>query len=1082
MGKSSLMHRTARKLRERGAAVAVVDLHSLGTNVSSQDWYRGLLAAVGGRTDGFALERELTAFWDGHPEVGPMGRWFAAIERVVLPVRPGPVVIFIDEIGATRFLPFSADEFFAAVRACYNRRSQHPELRRLTFCLLGAVTPSELIKDPTLTTFNIGRHIELTDFSDVEAAGLAAGLGRPLLLAGKLMLRVLHWTGGHPYLTQVLCQAVANDAGISTPAGVDRACRDLFLSRSALDRDKNLLTVKNRLLTDSEKERTGLLDLYARIRKHERLRDDRTNPLIERLKLTGITRLADGYLVVRNRIYHRVFDAAWVRDNQTDAIRQLEDRATRRGRLQAAAIVGVVLLVLGGLGLYAWTQARQARQSLQKAEDNLEVSLGAVEETLRNAGELKENSGSSTAVVASLLAQTEKHLERLKDLTDAPRARTLRAATEALAAELYLDQGLASKAEPAARASVALAEQLASAKAADGEAQQLRWRAHLVLGRALATMGHSAAAVESLRRSADVAGEQVARAADNAGWREDQARSLGLLGQVLWVQGYYSDGDAAHERAFRIRKELADRADTASAPDRLQRSRNLALAYRSRGEALDRRGTPAALKESEQAYRRDLELFRELVRARPASADYQMNLTEAAVTVATLEHRAGHAEQAKELIGEAVRTADALVLLDPDNAERIRLQIYARLQQSDLLPPGRDKAEAVRGQLDALRRFQQTCAECVEKDPRNAQWQSRLVTTQFQLALNLTNQPGAAEQREVKALLGKALEGQKRLAELDPESLRWVQQLKTCHAMLAHLANLAGDSRKAVAELRAGQEAVLHFYERRARAGSLPDDQRRVFVTELMSLANSLFVAGDYAGSRKVYEQALAQAEAGGAGAYWKRQRATLHDWVGRCLMQTAPKEVDPWLEQSRKALALREELAGAAPDDEALQQELVESLQAVAVGLKQKDQYREAAALLEQARETRLRLATARVHRLAGGGDGLKSVGGVAVQGQYGPEERKRSKQLIALAEQRFQLNANADNAVGLVEFYLDDARLEDGDTAAGKAARRARLQQVLDVYDRLAKATGKPLAKAEDGLVQAATQAREKLKEAAP
>jgi hypothetical protein len=1079
MGKSSLMHRTARKLRERGAAVAVVDLHALGTNVSLPDWYRGLLSAVGGETDGFGLRRELTAFWDGHPEMGPMERWFTAVERVVLPARAGPVVIFIDEIGATRFLPFSADEFFAAVRACYNRRARHPELRRLTFCLLGAVTPSEMIRDPTLTTFNIGRHIELTDFSDVEAAGLAAGLGRPLLLAGKLMRRVLHWTGGHPYLTQVLCQAVANDPAVSSHAGVDRACRDLFLSRWALDRDKNLLTVKNRLLSDSDKERTGLLDLYARVRKHRRLRDDPANPLIERLKLTGITRLADGYLGVRNRIYRRVFDAAWVRDNQTDAIRQLEDRATRRGRLQAAAIAGVVLLVMAALGVYAWTQARQARQSLRQAEDNLEVSLGAVEETLHNAGELKENSGSSIAVVASLLAQTEKHLDRLKDLTDAPRARTLRAATLALAAELYLDQGLVSKAEAAARESVALAEQLATADPGDGERQRLRWRAHFILGRTLATRGDSTAAVASLRRCAEIAGEQAERG-DDAGWREDLARSLGTLGSVLWAQGYYPDGDAAHERAFQIREELADHADMTSAPDRLQRRRSLALAYRSRGEALDRQGTPAALKESEQAYRRDLELFRELVQARPASADYKVNLTEAAVTVATLEHRQGHAGQARELINETVQTADALMLLDPDNAERIRLQIYARLQQSDLLPPGKDRAEAVRGQLDALRRFQRTCAECVGKDPRNAQWQSRLVTTQFQLAVNLSNQPGAREQQEARALLGKALEGQQRLTDLDPENLRWAQQLKACHAMLAHLENLAGHGGKAAAQLRAGQEAVMHFYERRSRRGPLPDDQRRTCVAELTSLANSLFVAEDYAGSRKVYEQALAQAEAGGANPSWKRQRATLHEWVGRCLMQAAPGEVDPWLEQSRKALTLRQELAAAAADDEALHQELVESYQAVAVGLKQKNQNREAAALLEQARPARLRLAAARVRRLAGGGDDVKSVAGAAVRGQYREEERRRSRQLIALAEQRFKLITNADNAVGLVEYYLDDARLEDGDTAAGRAARRARLQQVLDVYDKLSKATRKPLAKGEEELVRAATEAREKLKEA--
>ena len=65
----------------------------------------------------------------------------------MLPQRPGRVVIFVDEIDAVRSLRFSADEFFAGIRECYNRRSEDPEFQRLTFCLLGVATPSDLIQD-----------------------------------------------------------------------------------------------------------------------------------------------------------------------------------------------------------------------------------------------------------------------------------------------------------------------------------------------------------------------------------------------------------------------------------------------------------------------------------------------------------------------------------------------------------------------------------------------------------------------------------------------------------------------------------------------------------------------------------------------------------------------------------------------------------------------------------------------------------------------------------------------------------------------------------------------------------------------
>ena len=132
------------------------------------------------------------------------------------PLRAKRLVIFIDEIDAVRSLPFSADEFFAGIRECYNRRAEDPRFERLTFCLLGVASPSDLIRDTRLTPFNIGRRIELTDFTDEEADILRIGLevgdlgtpGRPEKEARALVKRVLYWTGGHPYLTQRLRSAL----------------------------------------------------------------------------------------------------------------------------------------------------------------------------------------------------------------------------------------------------------------------------------------------------------------------------------------------------------------------------------------------------------------------------------------------------------------------------------------------------------------------------------------------------------------------------------------------------------------------------------------------------------------------------------------------------------------------------------------------------------------------------------------------------------------------------------------------------------------------------------------------------------
>ncbi len=139
MGKSSLMVRTAGKLRAAGARAAVLDLTSLGQNLSAEQWYEGLLNQLGQQLH---LEDALDDYWLAEARFGPLRRFTGALRQVVLPVlAPGQrLVILVDEIDAVRSLSFATDEFFAAIRECYNRRTEAPEFARLSFCLLGVAT------------------------------------------------------------------------------------------------------------------------------------------------------------------------------------------------------------------------------------------------------------------------------------------------------------------------------------------------------------------------------------------------------------------------------------------------------------------------------------------------------------------------------------------------------------------------------------------------------------------------------------------------------------------------------------------------------------------------------------------------------------------------------------------------------------------------------------------------------------------------------------------------------------------------------------------------------------------------------
>lgn len=374
MGKSSLMVRTAARLRDEGRTIALVDLTAIGRNVTPEQWYSGLIAAVAEQLD---REEELAAWWRESPAEGALRRWQTTMRRLVGARDTDRIVVFIDEIDSVRSLPFSTDEFFAGIRELYNRRADETALERLTFCLLGVASPAELIRDTRTTPFDIGRRIELNDFTRDEALALVPGFGRDSVTGRLLLDRVLYWTNGHPYLTQRLCQAVAELPAAVPPQDVDRCCTELFLSPRARERDDNLLFVRERLLGTGA-ELSDVLELVDRIRGPGVVKDDEQNARIDLLRLSGLTATRDGCVRIRNRIYARAFNAQWVQSSLPGAERRRQRAAYRRGLLRASLIAATVVLALGALAVTAQQQRDRAvaqeaanRQLLYAAEMNL---------------------------------------------------------------------------------------------------------------------------------------------------------------------------------------------------------------------------------------------------------------------------------------------------------------------------------------------------------------------------------------------------------------------------------------------------------------------------------------------------------------------------------------------------------------------------------------------------------------------------------------------------------------------------------------------------------------------------------------
>ncbi|MDJ0706753.1 MAG: CHASE2 domain-containing protein [Leptolyngbyaceae cyanobacterium MO_188.B28] len=335
MGKSSLMVRTAEQLSEEGVQSVIIDLTQVGVQVTAEEWYLGLLTII---EDQVMLDTDITQWWQAHQHLGITQRLTRFFQQVLLPEVNTPIVIFVDEIDTTLGLDF-ADDFFAAIRYLYLARAREPKFKRLSFVLIGVATPSDLIRDPKRTPFNIGQQVELTDFSVEEALPLTRGFELSSEEARQVLNWVLKWTNGHPYLTQRLCQAlVPRERKNISGADVDQTVNDIFLGKQS-QQDSNLQFVRD-MLTKRAPNLVDTLKTYRQILCGKRSLVDEEQSLIKsHLKLSGVVCRKDNTLQIRNLIYKKVFDRGWIKDNLPNTRPDL--------RLTFASSVAITVIVIG---------------------------------------------------------------------------------------------------------------------------------------------------------------------------------------------------------------------------------------------------------------------------------------------------------------------------------------------------------------------------------------------------------------------------------------------------------------------------------------------------------------------------------------------------------------------------------------------------------------------------------------------------------------------------------------------------------------------------------------------------------------
>jgi hypothetical protein len=352
MGKSSLMVRTIERVRQAGGQTVKIDLSALGVHQTTPDqWYRGISRQI---AEQLQLDVNLDLWWREHDALSLVQRFGDFIEEEVLPAVPQRAVFFVDEIDSTLALDFT-DDFFIAIRLLYNNRASDPAFDKLCFVLLGVAAPSDLIKDRNRTPFNIGRAIALREFNRIDAQPLERGLEARFPGKGDATLtRVFHWTDGHPYLTQKLCAELVELPAAQVDAStVDELVRRLFFNDDVPDSNLDFV----REYVKSRAERAELLQMYRRVYSGAAVAEQEQSPIQNRLKLVGLVRAENRALRVRNRIYHEVFDLAWVRSLMP-----------RNWPLLISLAALLIAVLAGGLSFWLIRQGEQQREQQRIAE------------------------------------------------------------------------------------------------------------------------------------------------------------------------------------------------------------------------------------------------------------------------------------------------------------------------------------------------------------------------------------------------------------------------------------------------------------------------------------------------------------------------------------------------------------------------------------------------------------------------------------------------------------------------------------------------------------------------------------------
>ncbi len=211
-----------------------------------------------------------------------LGRVFKSINK--------RIIIILDEIGVIS--PDISNRFFSVLRNIYNSRNSEPEFLSISFIFLGRFRPEKLISDKTASPFNIANNIELSDFTELQVMELVRKGGWSESIVSVITPHIFKWTGGHPFLTQLICSKLSDKPDNNA---VDDAANWIIAHNN------NLRSICSAIEIDILK-----MEYLKKINDGEKIKYlPSINTIVNDLELLGVIKERNGFCIIRNAIYEK---------------------------------------------------------------------------------------------------------------------------------------------------------------------------------------------------------------------------------------------------------------------------------------------------------------------------------------------------------------------------------------------------------------------------------------------------------------------------------------------------------------------------------------------------------------------------------------------------------------------------------------------------------------------------------------------------------------------------------------------------------------------------------------------------------